>query len=381
MCIRDRVYWGTIGLMSKSGIRETIKQCETNAPGMTDWGTLIFDLCWRSIDELRKPQPIQAIGENRLSPDSPTYQLYPILQKNEPTILYGDAGTGKSMFAVLLGTLVDNDISLHGMQPTQGKVVYVDWETTSDAVWERVWAIKNGLFQTDELIPHAYAMSYLRATGPLHDWGRELIDRLLKHKADMVILDSLGIALAGRFNDAEAVTGFFQTLRELEITSLIIDHVGKAEGSAELGPIGSVYKKGLSRSVWELRRVDEDEGFRVALFHRKVNRGRKHRPIGFKIDIAEGTDYLMDQAVFSPLTVRESEGMAEGLSLRERLHRLLATGPLHLKDIYESLEGVHQTTVRKTLGRYFQQTPTRGVWALKAQQAEPDPEQAAMDVR
>ena len=179
------------------------------------------------------------------------------------------------------------------------------------------------------------------------------------------------------FNEGEFVVEFFQSLRTLDVTTLIIDHQAKGEGSSERGPIGSAYKKALARSVWEIRKVQNTENFRVGLFHRKVNRGRPSRPFGIDINITEDDNHNMLAARFSRINVSDDDELAEGLSNYERLRLLLRDGEMPLREIYEAMDGVQQATVRSLLRRRFQQTK-RGFYGLKAHAEEAPTEQATL---
>ena len=370
-----KVYWATLGLLSKSGVAEAVRRCNAIADGFP-WAVIIDNFCWTMMEILRKPAPLQHGGKVEPDRTKPIYELYPILQKNEPTILYGDSGVGKSLLAVWMGVLVGDGINQCGLEARPGKTLYVDWETTHETFDERVWAVKKGLMHDNLLIDTTYEMPYYRATAPLKDWANVLVDRITEEGVSLVILDSLGMALAGNFNDGEVVVEFFQQLRTLNATSLIIDHQAKGEGSSDRGPIGSAYKKALARSVWELRKVENADNFRVGLFHRKVNRGRPARPFGIDISIAEDEQHNMVAARFSRVDVADDDELAEGLSIYERIYHLLKKGDKPAKEILEILSDVNQNTVRAMLRRRFQQT-ARGVYGLQAHLEEAPTEQAS----
>ena len=370
-----RVYRGTLGPLSKTNVRETLKRCNETAPGI-DWPTILDDFCWRVVDKLREPEKIKRVGNGLLPTDRPMYQLAPLLQKDQPTILYGDGGVGKSLVATFLSVLVSDGIDTCGLRAVPGKVLYIDWETNSETVHERVWAIKRALKQQTLLIDRELEVEYLRADKPLKAWADQLPAMISESGIELVVIDSLGMALAGSFNDGDEVIGIFQAIRTLATTTLIIDHQGKAEGAAALGPIGSRYKHNLARSVWEIRKVDSEDGFRVGLFHRKTNRGRKHPPFGFNIEIEEDDNQMMVNATFTRIAVEEDDGLAQGLSTYERLRAVLKNGALGLRDIYAEMPDVNEGAVRSTLKRHFQQI-NRGTYGLKAH-AE-DPKQARLE--
>ena len=146
-----RVYWGGVGLMSKSNVKETITRCNRTAPRelwanghQVEWDDIIDDLCWRLLLELRKPPVSVHVGKDAPPADKPVYQLYPLLQKDVPTIIYGDSGVGKSLLATFLAALVTNGTETTGLNPDPGNVLYMDWETSKEILHERIWAVKQG---------------------------------------------------------------------------------------------------------------------------------------------------------------------------------------------------------------------------------------------
>ena len=370
---RGRVYWGTIGPLSKSNVRETVKRCNESASGFP-WDLIIDDFCWQIVEQLRKPPKVTPIGKGPIAADQPMYLVYPLLQKDEPTILYGDGGVGKSLVAAFVSVLATDGLAASGLNAEPGKVLYVDWETNEKTVWERIWAIKRALNRQEMLIDRNLEVQYQRASQPLAKWGDKLSEIVVTNEISLVVIDSLGMALAGSFNDAEPVIEIFQTLRTLNTTTLIIDHVGKAEGASERGPIGSRFKHNIARSVWEIRKVDSEAGFRVGLYHRKTNRGRLHKPFGFQIDVEEGGDFLMESATFSRIEIEDDEGLSEGLSPYERIRNYLKPGAQPMKDIVEELADINPNTIKSLLRRHFQQVD-RGTYGLKARPADPAPAQ------
>ena len=210
-------------------------------------------------------------------------------------------------------------------------------------------------------------MRYLQSETPLKEWADILPDMVATDNIDLLILDSLGMALSGSFNDGDVVVELFQIIRRLKCTTLIIDHQAKAEGSSEQGPIGSTYKKALARSVWEIRKAEGD-GFRIGLYHRKSNRGRLHKPIGFEIDVDEDPYHNITEARFSSIQVSDDENLSKGTSAADQLANVLNSGTLSLQDIYDALPDIAKATLRATLSRHRRFLKNDdGHWGLTAQ--------------
>jgi len=87
-------------------------------------------------------------------------------------------------------------------------------------------------------------------------------------------------------------------------------------------PYGSVFVQSLARSVWELRRSEEEsEDLVISLSHRKANRGRLHAPIGFWFAFDDDTITL-----HRALPGRIQRLMARA-SLPQQIRAALSNGP------------------------------------------------------
>ena len=371
-----RVYFGTIGLTSKSNVTETVRRCRDRVPEFP-WQNIIDDMCWRAVEKLRQPPPVQKLGKYRPDPKAPMYQLYPILPMGEAITLYGLGGTGKSLIAIMFAVLIENGIDAFGFNVSMGKCLYIDWESTSRTTEQRIWAVKQGLIEDTILVDTEHELAYLRAVKPLNEWGDYLLALVEDEAYTVVVIDSATMALGGRFNDAEAVTPLFQALRALGTSIIIVDHHGKAEGASEKGPIGTVVKGNLSRSVWELKQVEHESELRVGFYHRKVNEGHKQRPFGISIKIENGPDKRMEKATFQRISMDDEEELVEGLSTREQIDHALRQGEMSLKDIYDLVPAANQSTVRSVLRRHFVET-NRGVWGRRAPEPQRDDRQQTM---
>ena len=281
---------------------------------------------------------------------------------------------------MFMASLIANDVSACDLVPTPGPVMYIDWESNRDIANERIRAIKNGLIEDEVAFDTTFEMDYWPATRPLAEWSSDLLVDVEDNGYELVVIDSATMALGGYFNDADAVIPLFEALRALDVTVLIVDHKAKDSGSKD--PIGSVTKTNLARSVWEIRREEQAQNLTIGLFHRKVNQGRKLKPIGLEIVITEDTQGRMKSVQFRSTDVSESDDLSEGLSTYERIRKHITDAPdaaLAARDLYDLMPDVRQPTIRSTLNRYFQKL-TGNKWAMKAHEDRLDPDrQAAMD--
>ena len=282
-------------------------------------------------------------------PHAPKYQLFPLLQRGQPTLIWGASDIGKSWLAVYVCALVEHGLTLSGLTADLGRCLYVDYETSADAIGERVNAVKNGL---GDLIPPDWGLDYLPATSPLADWIDDLQRHVAKEKTDLVVIDSVGLAVGGAFNEGEQVIQLFAAVRQLECTVMLVDHSGKGEDAAERGAIGSSYKRHLARSMWELRRGGDDgNAFEIGLFHRKSNNSRRSKPFGLKVDIQTDDNEIAQLATFRRCDVEDSPELATSLSIAARIEGMLKRGALDIEEIREDFPDKSAGVVNAELAR------------------------------
>jgi hypothetical protein len=141
----------------------------------------------------------------------------------------------------------------------------------------------------------AGAILHRRLWRPLADTIDVIRTDADRHRADLIICDSLGAACGSEPESADAAVRTLMALRSLPGTKLIIAHVSKA--SADLTrsrPYGSVYVANLARSLIEARRVETigERILTVSLFHRKTNIGQfgPSTAVTFRWDADESID-------------------------------------------------------------------------------------------
>ena len=115
-----RVFRGSLGLLSRSGIRSGIKGCVdlckkrvTGIPPVL-WEELIDDVADRALNNLKtrvvpkeKLTGIHTFSQRLAAPkpERTAYQVWPMLPTRQPTLMWGASGIGKSWFAVYLSRL------------------------------------------------------------------------------------------------------------------------------------------------------------------------------------------------------------------------------------------------------------------------------------
>ena len=269
----------------------------------------------------------------------------------------------KSWLALYLCALVDNGLTASGLHADAGNSLYVDWETDRDTLEARAWAIKRGEPEIDD----GWGLKYQSAHGPLVDWIDTLAAYVVAEKFDLVVFDSVGLALGGDANDAETVLAFFGALRQLEATTLLVDHMTKGPDSQERGAFGSVYKRNSARSLWEMRQSQNGE-MTMGLYHRKANNSRLSPPVGLRLEIIEDDDYTIQSARFSRCDVTDDPELAKGVSAPLRIMAALGHGALGLESICAAMHDIPRQTIDSALSRMVKTgkltRPSRGTYGL-----------------
>ena len=340
-----RIFRGRLGLLSRSGIKACVDTCKRRVEGPA-WADVIDDVCDRVLNNQRTRLKPEIVGLKEPIRERPVYQVWPLLPSRQPTITYGQGGIGKSWLALYLCALVDNGLTLNGLNADAGNSLYVDWETDRDTLEARAWAIKRGEPEIDD----GWGLRYQSAQGPLVDWIDTLAAHVTKEQFDLVVIDSVGMALGGDAGNDEKVLTFFTALRQLEATILLIDHMTKGADSQERGAFGSTYKRNQARSYWEMRQAADGE-LSMGLYHRKTNLGRLGPPVGLSLEIVEDDDYNVQSVRFSRCDVTDDPELAKGISAPLRILSALRHGAMGLESICEALQDTPRQTIDSAISR------------------------------
>ena len=281
------------------------------------------DACLYVLARHRQGEPVVELHTST-KVEAPQYKLYPVAMEGEANLFSGDGGSGKTYLSLLWALTIqlpwtDNQL---GLEPKAGRVLFLDFESTEKNTNWRIAALRRGLG-----LPH-FGMSYLNCVKPFGDIVDQILNRVKEGKIDTVIVDSLGVALAGDLNSAEVATKFFSALRRLHVTSIIVHHVSKASKEA----YGSVFFQNLSRSAWQVVKEQEpDENtLIIGLHHVKANMTRKHSSLGFKLTVDEKAESVLIERADAPQRIERLSAISEIiLAMRE------ANQPMTIPDISE----------------------------------------------
>ncbi len=244
-----------------------------------EWGNLLERVSQAVLDHERTGAIRgHVIVGKRMGATGRPWAAWPVLPHRENATLFSRGGAGKT---ALVATLV---LSLgHGRSLIPGvrvdrpyRVAVLDWETNAETA-EDLW----GLIAETHKVDVPPTIWYEPMEGSL-ERSLPLVSNILdRHRADLVVIDSVGMALlsSGDFSDpSESIIRAYQSLRRLETWGLLIDHVASGDlrgGRPSLKAYGSIYRMNLARHALALHIGDRAGDTKHAyLLCPKSNMGR-----------------------------------------------------------------------------------------------------------
>ena len=234
-----------LNMLSASTKRSTAKEMFERGPDYLDdggWRTLLEMACDKVLDLHRQGAPAVDMATYQAPYSGPRYRLWPILEERQPTVVFGDGGSGKSMFAAMAGQLVVTGRDHVGLKPYIGSVLYCDYETDVTTTAERVKWLAAG-FDSPPSAGFHYLPMVQTLTGDFERVNRHVRD----NNVNLVIVDSAAMA-TGEPESADATAAYFRALKGLDVTTLTIAHVAKAGRERE--PFGSIFWRNGPRSIY-----------------------------------------------------------------------------------------------------------------------------------
>ena len=252
-----------------------------------EWDIMMEQLCESVLTDYRAGSP-EMVLTGDLEDVEVEWLIDPIIQEENPTLIFGIGSAGKSLFAQYLAVLVDAGYEHGGLKVQQKNVLYLDWETNYTELHRRVTQIRNVL-----ALPGKSHIWYKSMTSGIADDAEALQDTITDKDIGFIVVDSLGMALMGDATAQDVVSRAFNALRGLKnngnsVSTLIIDHPNKQETGLK-ALHGAVYKVTNSRHVFEVLK-DQQVGAtatKFALFHRKANNSGLIKEMGWQFGFAD----------------------------------------------------------------------------------------------
>ena len=320
-----------VNLLATPTMNSLAQRLEKNSDDIP-WTEILTYITGKTLKIARRGEPVEEMWPSEEDNLTPSYLVEPILYLNHPTVIFGDYGSLKSLFALVIGYVAqlpysDNNLGLITAKEST-HCLYLDYEDDPSSFRGRWGAIQRG-FGIEAPMP----ILYRRMTNTLADSIERLQQIITDRDIKLLIVDSLGPAARGNLNDPEPAIRYHEALRKLGITSLTLAHCSKDQLTRKRTIFGSVFFTNLARSVWECKaeqETGEDEAI-ISLKHTKANLSRLHPPLGYRFTFTDNTISIVK-------TDLRDTGLSGELPLSARIKDLLRGGAMPIKDIAGALE-------------------------------------------
>ena len=254
------VKWSRENLTS-SRTRDMLAKSLSLTNGDVRWGDVLERSFVAIVGVVRQGEPEEFVQPEAHTAPTILMLVDPLAPEGQATVLFGPGGSSKSYVATALAASVASGREVvPGMTPrTSGPVLYADWETDRDTFARRLSRVAAGAGLGGQI-----GVYYRRCRRPLGDDVEPIAEIIARRGVILIIVDSVEMAsgAGGEWSDAnDRALRMFGALRLLGVTSILVDHVSKAELDRTrrygMSPYGSIFKGNLARSVWELRRSEE----------------------------------------------------------------------------------------------------------------------------
>jgi len=348
-------------LLATPTMNSLAKRLEKNSADIS-WTDVLTYITGKTMEIARRGEPVTEIWPNEDDTLEVDYLLEPLLYLNHPAVIFGDYGSLKSLFGLVIAYVIqlpchDNKLGLITAKAST-HCLYLDYEDDPSSFRKRWGAIQRG-FGIEAPMP----ILYQRMTNTISD-SIEQLQRIKQDKnIGLIIVDSLGPAARGNLNDPEPAIRYHEALRKLGITSLTLAHCSKDQLTRKRTIFGSVFFTNLARSVWECKaeqETGEDEAI-ISLKHTKANLSRLHPPLGYRFTFT-------DNSITVVKTDLRDTGLSGELPLSLRIKDLLRGGARTVKEISDALEA-NEGSVKTIVNRLAKKGVTVKVgesWGLKA---------------
>ena len=310
------------------------KDCNERYPNLdTNQWQAIVETCFEYVvTRSREGEPPVLLVDVELDEED-DFLLYPLLIKDQMTVLFGKGGSLKSSLTAWLV----HRVAL-GLDGDGENVAILDWESTSVDWARKLRAIAAGYGESEP----APNVTYRRMHMPIAD-DIEAVYRLgTSRNIGLWVVDSGMWACGGRPEEAERAMMMFRALRSLGGAVLIIAHQNNDDDTKR--PYGNVMWVNAPRSVIQVQRgqytVDENEVV-VGLTQRKVNYGRPFPPMGFSAMFHQQDDHRYtpgDSVRIAASNPLDEADLAQNVSMPQRIIHILRAGRKTKDEIIDLLQ-------------------------------------------
>lgn len=294
---------------------------------------------WEDSDRVVQVMDLPDVGSQKFVVDK-------YVPEKAPMLIFGKGGSLKSYFVALLVLHMSlGEEFVGGLYVKPQNILIVDFE--DPASWqERFVRLLKGMglggYDEREFLRQLPIKFWAADRGSSLESQRDALRRAIKrHEIDTIVIDSAMPACGGKPEDSDVSLAFFNTIHSLDVTSVIISHVGHGEFDAGMRrPYGNVLWENQPRRIFAVIRNDDNDSddIDIMLNNTKVNRGKKAQPMGYRFHF-EDDEHEGPITVDSITNVKEVYEFASKLSTSDQIRAALARSkePLTLGEIADEL--------------------------------------------
>ena len=249
-----------------------------------------------------EPLPMDWLALEGSPPEPTNWRLDGWLPERTVTLLSANGGVGKSNLSLQLGVSLVAGQQFLGLEAKPSRVLVVSGEDEARTVHFRVANICKDqgveMSQLKDLSVYdlTQADCVLWRDGHATERMQWLADKVVKHRADVVIIDNASDVFLANENDRAEVRGFMRCLNMIASATgcsvLLLAHVDKASVRAGAGLdsnstfSGSTAWNNSARSRWAMVRTTDRE---ILLKHEKCNLGPLQEELRLEFDAGSKT--------------------------------------------------------------------------------------------
>jgi hypothetical protein len=341
----------TFNLSSGDARVKLIHRLDKKKPGPdVSWDQLIEYFCHEVVERqttLPSAEPLAAEPRKR-----DFYDIESLLGRAHLGMLIAAGDTGKSMLGLYLATL--GALGRPGIGPfritRRLRWLYLDWERTKEFHASRLSRIKDGLGLSP--LGAIEGLEYQKLRAPLVDAVGQIRAMADKCQADIISIDSAGLASGDDPETARAALKVCGALQSIGKTALLLHHVNKGDalnGSSatrQLSAYGSVYWENEVLVAWSMELLRDPGSTRhiVLLRQKKNNDGAYHPDFGLEFDHQGG------KLVVRTTDLDTHPELLDKMPLNRQLIAVLKSGPMTYPELAEAT-GSTESGVRSTCYR------------------------------
>jgi DNA-binding transcriptional ArsR family regulator len=323
--------------------RTTLAKTLSELDNRFQWHDVINQVSLIVVERAREGEPVRELWTHEDVPP-PEWLVEPILYRGLPTIIFGKKAVCKSTLGLVIYTCLTlpwHDNPLGWKAPSKPiKTLLLDWEVQPNIAQYNITQLQRGMG-----LPH-FALYHRWCALPIADDLDQLQRHITSIGAQVLIVDSLALAVGGDLKNAEIASRFSTSLRQLKCATLIIGQTSKDEEAKNKSVFGSTLFEYYARNIFEVRKVQEEESntVEIGLYNTYHNLGRKLKAQGFRVTFGkDGTEIESCPITADDLVSRMGTGA-------EIVRLLRKQGRMCNKEIAEEL-GLPENTVTQRLRR------------------------------